>query len=321
MSFAFPLRSLFLGNLRDALTLGLVDDSAGQATAFLHGAAAIWSSLPDAMAQETQYKTQMTAARVALDALHRPVCDANDSIVATVMDFGAFATFYAPEITVDAMTAQFARLTALDVADAGAWHEARAACLECSANYGHGAATGNGPLKALKLSLNTRSTWTAPSSTVRDPSVQLWRDRLGLIHYQTLVSATLAKALVRVQFEIDFTSPPIDRKDWIAFKRSNPDHVWLMRPTVVHEGNRRFVQSHPEDAPTGACCVHGRTRDLGSPTSDPGERELLLICGDKATMRFHSVELLDGIPGELIGRDNSDEHFVKNVTAERGWLP
>ena len=321
MSSAFPLRSLFLGNLRDALTLGLVADSASQTTAFLNRTDASWSDAADAEAQETHYKTQMTAARAALDALHRPICDANISIVATVMDFGAFATSYAPEITLDAMKAQFTWLTALDAADADAWHEARATCLECSANYGHGAAMGNGTVKAFKLSLNARSTWTAPSPLVLERSAQFWRDRLGLIYFQTLISATLGKALVRVQFEIDLTSPPIDRNDWKAFKRNNPDHVWLMRPTVVQEGNRRFVQSHPEDAPTGACCVHGRTRDLGSPTSDTGERELLLICGDSARMRFHSVELLDGIPGELIGRDNSDEHFVKNVTSERGWLP
>ena len=129
----------------------------------------------------------------------------------------------------------------------------------------------------------------------------------------------MGNALVRVEFNVRPSPAPIDRANWKTYVTEHPDRLWLVRPTMVHEGNRRFAQSHPADGPGNLGRKFGKTRDLGSPEHAAGEREMLLICGDDAVVRFHAVSILADLPGEITTRDNSDASFVANLATERRW--
>jgi hypothetical protein len=88
---------------------------------------------------------------------------------------------------------------------------------------------------------------------------------------------------------------------------------------MIHLGNHRFVQRNKYDVRASAPRVHGRTRDLAAPGFDAAERELLLVYGASAKIRFRGVELLKGFPAEITSRDNSDATFVNTISTERGW--
>lgn len=320
-----PLLALIVGNLTDAVNLGLIDNSLGNAKAHADILESTWISSGDAVAQEKHFKSMMLSTHSQLDVFHRPwtVFSTKERRIATVMPLATFANCFEATIANLPKRKEFKELATRVSSDPAALHEAQQACLTYSASFGSlGPSRTGRRVNARDIGLHGgRLTWVAPPSPASaSRTAQYWRDRLGLIDLQTIMTPTMANALVRLEFSIAASSQPIDRKNWKGFMHKYPDDLWLIRPTMVHSGNRRFVQGHPGDGPGAFARKFGKTRDLNSPTYGTGEHEMLLVCGDNASIQFRAIELLEGVPGEVAGRDNSDSTFVSNVALERNWL-
>jgi len=238
------------------------------------------------------------------------------------MSFGRFANKFEDEIAAPKASSSLRSLLGRPAPDA--LPEARRTCLDFSTRFGSilgGAAVGR-RIRAGTVGIGAgRRTWIAPPPSARATNnAQYWRDRLGLIHVQTSAVPLVGNALVRVEFQIETSREKVNRKDWKGTLSRHADGLWVIRPTMVHEGNQRFVQAHSaDDEKRTRARAHGMTRDLGSPRHLPGEREVLLICGTAATIRFSSVTLLEGMAGEMSARDNTDQHFAEQIASERGW--
>lgn len=313
-----PLLTLMVANLEDAVALGLVDSSPHDTNAWCQGLSEGWptSAVADDAIQHKHFQEKMHEARSAFDRAHRPWCAAPKRRVrrvATVMSFSCFANNYAGPIARPG--ASELRLLSAEPADADQLADAQTECVRFSAHFGNsGTAYPAGKrVRAKDLGLHNRQPWMAtPPKESASTAAQHWRDRLGLVHLQSETTPTVGHALVHLVLECG-VFPKIDRHDWKAHVQKHPDGVWLVRPTMVHGGNKRFVQSHPHDKANKQAYRFGKTRDLASSTFSPTESESLLICGELAELRFHTVQFLDGIPGEIDVRDNSDTTFVKQV--------
>jgi hypothetical protein len=321
-----PLLRLIVGNLRDAVQLGLLEDAAGQVTALDHQLSGQWPSSHLATDQLSHFQVAMHNTQAGLDSLHRPrhALSSRERKFATVMSFGRFVNCFADEISSGKSSAVLQSHLAKPASDKTAFEDPRRACLDFSARFGSSLSSAPGKkIRASAVGMAAgRCTWVTSPSRKRagDDEAQYWRDRLGLIHITASPMPLMDRALVRVEFKFAPSRTPLDRKDWKGSMTRNPAGMWLIRPTMVHNGNQRFVQSHAgDDAGPRRVPNHGMTRDLSAAKHGPGEREMLLVCGSTAEMRFQSVKLLSGIAHEGGGRDNSDEQFVKNMAAERRW--
>ena len=321
-----PLLRLLLWNLNEAVRLGFIDNSSLQATAFGHTQIDSWPVAAPADAQLQRYREAMKSARLALDAQHRPwqSTSPRPRSIATVMQLSRFASRFADQIAAPHLVTTLSGWLDSPMADATAWHNLQSACLGFSATFGAvgGAHPARGRVKAKAINLHSggNNTWVAPQpKAVVNSGAQHWRDRLGLIHLKGRTAPQMRDALVRVEFACDASSNPIDRRDWKSYIKDHSAGVWLIRPTIVHQGNERFVQGHGRDGPHDWARRYGMTRDLASPVHGTGERETLLICGDDAELRFRSVVLLDGEAAEDHGRDNTDATFVQNISSELKW--
>jgi hypothetical protein len=320
-----PLLVLMLGNLDDAVFLGLIDGSSGDVGSFRSHVEAGWPASKNEEDQLTHFDQMMTEARSRLDVVHRPVRNTRQRIraIATVMSFERFAKRFEDEIAAPKDSVVLKSLLDESATSVHGLNEAERACMEFTAKFG--SVTGSSPGKRIRATAvgigAGRHTWIAsPPGRGVTRKAQYWRDRLGLIHLRGQADPLIKHALVRAEFLVEPTRDRLARTDWKGSLKRSPAGIWVIRPTMVHEGNQRFVQSHGGDTSKRArSCLHGMTRDLGSKTFVPGEREMLLICGADAQVRFSSVTLLDGLPGEIAGRDNSDVQFVSQIALERGW--
>lgn len=320
-----PLLTLMVANLEDAVALGLIDSPSRETASWCTQLVDGWPSLAvaDDAAQNAHLLNKMHEARSSFDRSHRPWGAAAQRVrqVATVMSFTRFVTDYAGPI---------ARPHALDLkrlllkaADPDQLADAQAECVRFSALFGASgtAFAGGKRVRAKDLGLHARQPWMAPPPRASaSPAAQHWRDRLGLVNLQSVATPLIDHALVRLVFECRIHSM-IDRHDWKGHVVRHPEGVWLVRPTMVHGGNKRFVQSHQQDKSGKQAYRFGKTRNLASKTFAPAERESLLICGDLSELRFISVQLLDGIPGEVDGRDNSDATFVQRIFSTPKHVP
>lgn len=325
-----PLHKLIEGNFSDSVALGLIDDSGGGGARFWNLQSANWESDLAENKQQEHFKKCMGDALAELDSLHRPLAAASARLrkIATVMTLRSFGRYYELQIASNASWLFLKSMTEVSVTIPDAWVEARNYCMRYSAQFGTTTGAGVFPsidVKALGLT-GSRKVWIAPptrSGRKRASATnasQYWRDRLGLIYLSAPASPTMGDALVRLQFWVRPSKIKIDRTNWKSFCQNHPSELWLIRPTMVHEGNRRFAQGHDMDGPVSVGRKFGKTRDLDSPTHAAGEQEMLLICGDTAQIKFGGIELLEGIPAEVPTRDNSDAKFVANLSAERGWM-
>lgn len=322
-----PLLTLMVGNLDDAVRLGLIDDSAHHAATFRQELIMAWEPNINPDAQRVHFKNYMTKARSRLDADHRPLqaFSPRSRAITTVMPFERFANYFESEVAAPASASDLRSLLNQPASNNVVWGLAQQACLAFTAKFGPlGSYSSAGKqVNAKDIGLHAgRPAWIAPTPrTPARPEAQYWRDRLGLIHLRAVAKPLIDHALVRVEFTCTPSDVPIDRQDWKNFVKAHTKGIWLIRPTVVHEGNQRYVQSHTIDGPSDRARKYGKTRDLNSITHCHAERETLLVCGDEAEMRFQSVELLEGVPDENHGRDNTDETFTRHIGAELGWRP
>jgi hypothetical protein len=150
-------------------------------------------------------------------------------------------------------------------------------------------------------------------------AAQVWRDRLGLIHLDSSSTSLNGDMLVRAKFQVSLSKTRLNQHNRQNQMDSEPRGLWLIRPTVVHGGNQRWVQSYMSDKSGLVARKHGRTRDLNSPTFQHAEPELMLLAGRSAKIRFKSIELLHGLPFEDGTRNNTDINFVALMKSERRW--
>jgi hypothetical protein len=310
-----PLLQLLKQNINDAVKLGLLDPSAREVDDFTHKLESDW--IPDLAekAQRLHFNECMLKAITSLDRAYRPI-QAFRGKTLKIVNVRSFASFssWVPTI-IGRPNTDFENLTKLNGLDHTNALTAERACLELSQNYGAGVRYAKGKLfTASEIAPNTRSFWIGrtpnPSSTKQ---AQYWRDRLGLIHIEGSSSPNLGDALVRIEFQIELSSTELLRTDPKKNLAIEPNGIWLVRPSMTHFGNHRFVQRHQFDKSSSSPRVHGRTRDLASSNFDIGERELLLVYGEEAKIRFRSVEMLEGYPAEIHSRDNSDTKFVSEI--------
>lgn len=166
-----------------------------------------------------------------------------------------------------------------------------------------------------------KSCWVGRKPNTRGGSSQYWRDSLGLEHYPhsegAVWSPCLGDRLVRVSFTAKTSTLTLSPTDSQSMLKKHPKDLWLVRPTIVHEGNTRFIQRHHSDKP-GIPLKQGRTIDIKDPHYSEGERELILYHGAEARVTWRDAELLDGIP-QRQAHDLDHHSFVSIIGSRYGW--
>lgn len=323
MSKTPPLLSLLVANMTDALELGLLETPHVEVDSWRAEVEASWPANADLEHQDHRdgFADAMVQAKSLFDGHHRPwgAHSPRPRRVSTVMPFRLFAQKYEALIARSA-TDDLARL-ARQKAVEPALTEAQHACTAFTACYGSASGRVDDGFRvrasSLGLGFDHYHPWVAPAPRRHAGAPQSLStaaaqclDRLGLVRSPSIAEPTVADALVRMTLGIKASMLPLDRRNLASYVRAHPFGIWLMRPTLIHGGNRRWVQRHADDVRSRPPCRHGRTRDLGSGSFLPAEREYKLVCGNRAELSFLSLELLTGIPQEDAGRDNSDTHFV-----------
>lgn len=175
-------------------------------------------------------------------------------------------------------------------------------------------------VRADTLHRTSASAWTVPEASM-DPSrlsCQGLRDTLGLIHVpdRTATPSPL-NCLIKMSFRITLSTdrlPKVWDPDFIV---DHPDGLWLVRPTICHEPNQRFVQRHSGD-PSGGIAPAGRTIDISTANYAEGFPELILIHGDLAVLDWLDLQLYSPPPNY---RPIDDDHagFLDVVASRLGY--
>lgn len=166
-----------------------------------------------------------------------------------------------------------------------------------------------------------RACWIGLPSALAGGNSQFWRDRLGLEHYPYGEGRdrqiTLGDRLVRVTFTAQTSAVDLPRTNAHDTLKAFPEDLWLVRPTVVHQGNTRFVQRHNNDS-VNAPADEGCTIDIKDVQYEQGERELILMFGAESKVTWFDVELLDGIPKRQ-SHDLDHLGFVQVMSDRFNW--
>ena len=165
------------------------------------------------------------------------------------------------------------------------------------------------------------SCWVSmPTTRAAAPSAQaqFWRDRLGLHHLP--LGVTLGDQLVRLTFETGLSSLPCPATfdQLVANHASNPNEIWLARPTTGDMPNPRFAQARLSDT-AAAAASSGATIDLSSDAYDEAEDELVLLHGRDARLGWADLEPLDGSLARH-PRDEDHETFFKAIESRHATL-
>jgi hypothetical protein len=323
----FPLLNLLKGNLQDAQTLHLLAPESSEIDDFLDKVNKGWPTELAPSAQLSGYQNSMLFALSTLTRSHRPLQALQGEKVrlVTVRPFSRFVQ-WATILQSDADRFGLRKLCELAVDPMNCksdlnFGRAGDACIALNDQFGVSSRGGRRGsfLPAAEIQPKRLSFWVGrPTSDPSLQTAQYWRDKLGLIDIQGL-APKVGNLLVRIELGVDLAAsalPPIDSSAHVL--REN-DGIWLVRPTMVHLGNQRFVQRHLADTDTSRPDTHGRTRDLSSSVFQAAELELMLIYGARAKLEFVSVELLSGFADQNTSMDNSDERFAEIIGKERGW--
>lgn len=320
---ALPLKRLLQGNLIDAEALGLIDTTDPAAKEFIDRVEANWETDPSADKQLECFDVFMLDAMSNLYDAYRVIQPLRGKTVrlSHVRTFSQFANNWAPAIAAKLDPLSLAVIARRDAKVLSNMDAATVACLKFTDEYGFGPPRNIGTrFDAQAIRSGTSSFWISKKSAVSDPQqAQHWRDRLGLIHIQGHTAPTVGCGLVRIELAVTLATSALVPGDLTLQLTTEPEGIWLIRPTMVHRGNRRFVQRHSQDGHSLRRRWLGRTRDLAMPSFTARERELLLVYGEAAKIRFRKVEMLQGLPGEIGARDNTDETFVDAIAVERAW--
>ncbi len=312
-----PLLQLIVGNIADAQEIGLIDKTNASVHHYLAKVRGEWADASKTPLEK--YDHHMLSAFTALDAAYRPrqVFTGKKITIVRVCPLWRLVQWL-PKIVLPPEDKKFEFINALQnrpfsMSDAKRISDG---CMEISRDFGsdHGKLAYATDITFDRLFWIGRINHKGPSN-----SAQVWRDRLGLIHLKPDSTGVNGDMLVRAQFQVVLSKTKLIQGAWQKQMALEPKGLWLIRPTVVHRGNQRWMQSYASDRGGLVIRKHGRTRDLSSATFQHAEPELLLVAGNNAKVRFKSVELLDGLPIEDGARNNSDHHFVSMMNSERGW--
>lgn len=318
------LLRLQVANLHDAIDLGLVDIPESDLVSIESRLTSIWKDNPNSLASWDDSNSLLFSS---LDRAHRPLTAFRGRPLAVTRVFPAKNLRY----FFSDLPAELARsprfLGALGelqeacdtIADRAGLQRAFDELRSCVCPHGLGVPSVSIYTRALS---NPRAPcWVGRRASLRIGTSQEWRDRLGLEHYpyrDGVARPTVqGDALVRATFLAALSNSALPREDPKRHVRSEPEGMWLIRPAVIHGGNRRFVQRRQGDR-ISEPCKHGKTIDIATSTYPESERELVLVHGERAKVSWLDVELLDGIP-ERRPQDDLHEPFLNVISARHGW--
>ena len=161
--------------------------------------------------------------------------------------------------------------------------------------------------------------WIGGRVNKPDISAQYWRDRLGLIHFSENTQLP-QELLVRLRFTAIMANSVLPRNEYLEHRRNHPNQMWVFRPSIVHNGNKRFVQGVSADR-ISRPAHRGSTRDISSIHYLEGERELILLTGELANARLIGIDLLNGFAHKINKFEDDDNSFVDTIAHHRGWAP
>lgn len=172
-------------------------------------------------------------------------------------------------------------------------------------------------IKAASLHSEKTKAWVVPASGTdldRCRDAQQIRDSLGLIHYPKREKPScIAQSLVLMTFKASLSSSSLPEKCDPGFLLNSRKGQWLVRSTVCHGPNERFIQRHDGDTISGTPARHGRTIDISSDAYPYGFPELILLHGDNAELAWMDLKLLTPPPKN---RDIDSDHlgYLRVVT-------
>lgn len=318
---------LLAGNLREAYALGMIACSRSGIDDFIVSAAATWNAATE---QDTEYGRVMQRMKTQFHTGFRPIQAFRGRNIpfCSVMSLGDFSAFWLDELNpapgdgaepaknqIAAISMQTAPATADDTAKLQDGFVRLNAWIKRSGSVRgrSGIMIGIGAL----LDPSARPFWVGGRVNRPAQSAQYWRDRLGLVHVR-VGSRCCKELLVRMRFVAGMAADDLPRKRHLEHRAGNPNLLWMFRPSVVHGGNRRFVQGVAADRTTRPA-RRGSTRDISTIDYLEGERELLLLAGEIADARLVGLDLLDGFADTDAALDSNDDAFVQAIARQRGW--
>jgi len=324
-----PLAKLISGNLRHAHKLGMIESEKALIDKHLKNLEGTWDP---AESPDAEYLRCMNETKSEFDRRFRPIQAFKGKTVpfSNVMRLASFSKYWLdsfdPSISdTDATGAKKCietlslKTTPASATDISVLRDALIKFNQWLRNPDAGAANQGLPITiGPLLDPATRPFWVGGRVQSKKHDAQYWRDRLGLIHFNT-DEQTCKNLLVRLRFAAKMANEDLPRSQHLEHRKSNPDKLWLFRPSVLHGGNRRFVQGVAADRPNRPS-RRGSTRDLAASADySEGERELLLLTGELSEVRFVGIDLLDGFVITNSSRDADDAGFVESIKRQLAW--
>jgi len=327
VNVTMPLMKLLAGNLRDAYALGMIECGQPDIDDFIRSAAASWNTTAG---QVSEYEQSMLRTKNEFHSRFRPIQAFRGRNIpfCNVLRLGAFSAYWLDELipsrgddaerAKDRITGISAQRTPATPGDIGKLRDSfiRLNTWIKRSGSAHGRSGVSIPIGQL-VDPAARPFWVGGRVNRPELSAQYWRDRLGLVH----VSAgrrCCEELLVRMRFVASMAAEDLPRERHLEHRDSNRTSLWMFRPSVVHGGNRRFVQGVAADRKTRPA-RRGSTRDLSTIDYLEGERELLLLTGEIAGARLVGLDLLDGFADTHAALDSDDDAFVQTIARQRGW--
>lgn len=324
-----PLLRLIVGNLRKAHTLGMIacgdTDISNQVT----NLEADWNS---AAVQNDEFERCMRETKSAFDRQFRPIQAFRGRMVpfCNVMRLSTFSDYWLDQLdpsvsdpdadaAKEEIKKQAAVSTTASVVELQRLSDSFIRFNQWIANPSGGRENRGITVTIGQILDPTIVTfWVGGRVLSNITSAQFWRDRLGLIG-TTAGARACGNMLVRLRFVAKLADEELPRDAHLEHRSRNQMSSWLFRPSVLHRGNRRFVQGVAADR-TNRPARRGSTRDLSvAGNYREGERELLLLTGELAEARLLGVDLLDGFADSNPGRDDNDHDFVENIARQHAW--
>lgn len=319
-----PLLKLIIGNIRFAYFLGMIECNESWIETYVEKITNEWNH---SKSQETEYTSWMKDVKTQLFKQFRPLQSFKGEtvLIRNVLKLGDFSTYWLdPWIRPMNGTDEYkARNEIIKWCE----EETPVSKDELVNLNNHFdklnkwiASTNTGvPIRIGSIldSPDPRKLWASIDTTNSEISAQFWRDRLGLIHIgmdnPVESNYPFRELLVMQELTIELPNDELPREQHLEHRKDKASLLWLFRPSVVHLGNKRFVQGVLSDN-SEPLSKTGRTRVL-SPDYPEGEKELLLLAGDTAQCHINNIYLLDGFVHKK-DLDNEDEKFINAISTQ-----
>ena len=322
-----PLRKLIAGNLREAHKLGMIECNA---EAIEDSIAVIESEWDTTNSKENEYAKWMENAKREFHQKFRPIQAFKGKTIpfCNIMQLKQFSQYWLENLEPSMSDREAGRakdqITVLAVEEIPASEDSLILLQECFLRLNqwlkkHTGGRRQGIPIEIGLFLNpaARPFWVGGNVNKPNITAQYWRDRLGLIHISAKTKSC-RELLVRLRFVAKMADDVLLRNEHLEHRHRHSEMLWVFRPSILHQGNARFVQGVMSDRMSRPA-HRGSTRDISSDHYFEGERELILLTGERASARLIGVDLLDGFASNNPALDDDDHGFVKCIAQQRGW--